>query len=288
MKYEIKQLSKSYGTQKALDRFNYSFETGVYGILGPNGAGKSTLMNLMTDSIKRETGEILVDGIDILKLGKKYRYRVGYMAQEQGLYPQMTAWEFLNYVAMLKGLPKRKSGERIRELISVVNLEDAIYKKIGGFSGGMKRRILLVQALLGNPDLLILDEPTAGLDPKERIRIRNFISEIAQERTVILATHVVSDIECIADKVLLMKKGELIKVASPSELIGSIQNKVSEKLCTPEELQLYQRRYGLGNVYQRAEGQVLRLVGDQQPEGFESIKDAIGLEEVYLYYFERI
>ena len=199
----------------------------------------------------------------------------------------MSAWEFLSYVAELKGISKKESTRQIDELMNSLHLEDSCYRKLGGFSGGMKRRVLLAQALLGEPEILILDEPTAGLDPKERIRIRNLISELAQNRTVLLSTHVVSDIECIAQQVLLLKEGELIKVDHSSNLIESLNGKVYEKYCTIEEMTRYQKEYGLGNIYQRSKGQLLRLVGDQRPEGFEMVNHGIGLEDVYLYYFER-
>ena len=287
MKMIVRDLTKSYGEKIALKQFSYTFEHGVYGILGPNGAGKSTLMKLLTDSIKRESGEILVDDIDILKQKKNYCSKLGYMAQNQELFPDMSAWEFLSYVAELKGISKKESTRQIDELMNSLHLEDSCYRKLGGFSGGMKRRVLLAQALLGEPEILILDEPTAGLDPKERIRIRNLISELAQNRTVLLSTHVVSDIECIAQQVLLLKEGELIKVDHSSNLIASLNGKVYEKYCTIEEMTRYQKEYGLGNIYQRSKGQLLRLVGDQRPEGFEMVNHGIGLEDVYLYYFER-
>ena len=286
MEFKINDLTKTYNNKIALDQFTYTFGKGVYGILGPNGAGKSTLMKLITDSINRETGSIMIDGKDILDMNKDYRYLFGYMAQDQKLYPNMSAWEFLHYVAALKNIPKKKAKEQIKQLLNALHLEDAAYKKLGGYSGGMTRRILLAQALLGNPQLLILDEPTAGLDPKERIRIRNLISELAQDCTVLLSTHVVSDIECIAEQVLLIKQGKLIGSNPTDVLIASIKDKVAEKYCTPGEIISYQEKYGLGNIYQRSGGQVLRLVGDELPEEFVKTNDAIGLEDVYLYYLE--
>ena len=286
MEFKINDLTKTYNNKIALDQFTYTFGKGVYGILGPNGAGKSTLMKLITDSINRETGSIMIDGKDILDMNKDYRYLFGYMAQDQKLYPNMSAWEFLHYVAALKNIPKKKAKEQIKQLLNALHLEDAAYKKLGGYSGGMTRRILLAQALLGNPQLLILDEPTAGLDPKERIRIRNLISELAQDCTVLLSTHVVSDIECIAEQVLLIKQGKLIGSNPTDVLIASIKDKVAEKYCIPSEIISYQEKYGLGNIYQRSGGQVLRLVGDELPEEFVKTNDAIGLEDVYLYYFE--
>ena len=215
MELELKELSKSYGSVKALNKISYTFKPGIYGILGANGAGKSTMINLITDNVSRDSnngGNILYDGEDILKLGKKFRAIVGYMPQQQGFYEDFSPKAFLKYMAEVKGL-KRKNEEgksvaqQIDELLEVVNLTSVAYKKIGGFSGGMKQRVLLAQALLGNPKVLILDEPTAGLDPKERIGIRNYIAELSKDKIILFATHVVSDIECIADKVIPCKKG---------------------------------------------------------------------------------
>lgn len=286
MKLECINLTKQYGDRFALNNFTATLQEGVYGILGPNGAGKSTLMNLLTDNVKRDKGKILFDGEDILKMGADFRKLIGYMPQQQGLYDQFSAFKFLLYMASLKGLKKKQANEEIRDLLVLVGLSNEAHRKVGGFSGGMKQRVLLATAMLGNPKILILDEPTAGLDPEERIRIRNFISEISKDKIVILATHVVSDIECIANKVLLMKKGTLIKVATPFELIESISGKVGESICTKDLLQTYQDNYKVGKLSQRREGLVLRLVGDDLPDGFHFINENIDLEDVYLYYLE--
>lgn len=283
---EFKNVSKQYGDKYALKSFTTTLHEGVYGILGPNGAGKSTLMNLITDNVKRDKGEILYNGEEILKMGSQFRKLIGYMPQQQGLYDHFSARKFLFYMAALKGLKKKQAVKEIDFLLELVGLEKEAHRKVGGFSGGMRQRVLLATALLGEPQILILDEPTAGLDPEERIRIRNFISEIAQNKIVILATHVVSDIECIASSVLLMKKGELIKAATPYELIESMEGKVAEGVCTPKEIQAYQKQYKIGNVAQRKEGLVLRLVGDDLPAEFHSIDGNVNLEDVYLYYLE--
>ncbi len=284
MKLEIKRLCKSYGKTKALNHFSYEFTPGIYGILGANGAGKSTLFGLLTDTLKRESGQILFNGTDILKLGRSYRAKVGYMPQSQGYYPQMSAREFLYYMAELKGLPRKRIREEVERLLCGVDLQNAADKKMGQFSGGMRQRALLAQAMLGDPEVLILDEPTAGVDPRERIRIRGIISGIAQKRIVLLATHVVTDVECIAHEVLLMNKGKLVLADCPEHLIASIQDKAGERLCTPEEIDAYQSKYGYGTLFQRQEGQVLRLVGDDLPEEFQQVKTGLSLEEVYLYY----
>lgn len=284
MKLEIKNLSKHYGDKVALDNLNLTLECGIYGILGENGAGKSTLMNLITDNIKRDGGAILLQGKDILKYGDSFRNLVGYMCQQQGEFPDFSAYSFLMYMAELKGLGKKEAREQSMQLLEKLNLYDVADKRVNGFSGGMKQRVMLAQALLGNPRILLLDEPTAGLDPRERIRIRNLISELSKNKIILLATHVVSDVACIADKILLMREGELVTQGTAIELIDSIQNKVWERQCKKEELAMLQTKYPAGNVEQRREGLVFRVVGDELEAPFVQVHDNIDLEDVYLYY----
>lgn len=305
MKLEIRNLKKTYGTVQALKGISYTFTPGVYGILGANGAGKSTMINLITDNVSRDKvngGSILYDEnndeTDILKLGKLFRAQVGYMPQQQGFYEDFSPKAFLKYMAEIKGVKKLKTvdengneivktvNQQIDELLEVVNLTNVAYKKIGGFSGGMKQRVLLAQALLGDPKILILDESTAGLDPKERISIRNYIAELSKDKIILFATHVVSDIECIADKVLLLKSGEIIATGTPVELIESMAGKVGEITCTLDEVGELQKEYKIGNMRQRKNGLALRVVGDKLPEEAVKVEDNIDLEDVYLYYFE--
>ena len=284
MKLTIRDLNKSYGKTRALTDFSYEFTPGIYGILGANGAGKSTLFGMLTDTLRRQSGEILWDDTDILKLGRVFRAKLGYMPQAQGYYPQMSAREYLCYMGEVKGLPRKDLTQEADRLLSAVDLKEVAHRKLGQFSGGMRQRALLAQAMLGSPELLILDEPTAGVDPRERIRIRSIIAELARDKIVLLATHVVTDVECIANQVLLMNKGKLVLSGSPEELIASIQGKAVEKLCTPEEIVMYQKQYGFGSLFQRQEGQVLRLIGDELPENFRTVTDGLSLEEVYLYH----
>ena len=287
MNLEIRGVTKKYGDKIALRDFSVSLQEGVYALLGPNGAGKSTLINMLTDSISWDSGEILWDGKDILDMGKEYRRLLGYMPQQQRMYDRYTAEGFLKYMASVKGLSGKEAAKQIAHLLKVVNLWEVRRKQIGGFSGGMKQRVLLAQALLGEPKILILDEPTAGLDPSERINIRNYIAELSEEMIILFATHVVSDIECIARKVLLLKNGVLQKTGSPQELIGSLQGKVAEIPCTLRDLDALQKKYIAGNVSQRMDGLMLRIVGDKLPEEAVEVGDSIDLEDVYMYYMSE-
>ena len=222
MELKLENLTKRYGQKVALDGFSYTFRQGICGILGANGAGKSTMMNLITDNVSRDEGVILFEGKDVLSLGSAFRAKLGYMPQQQGMYDEMSAYGFLLYISRLKGIRRGEAKKQARRLLSLVNLSDAAHKKLGGFSGGMRQRVLLCQALLGEPEVIILDEPTAGLDPKERIRIRNYVHDLAKESIVLWTTHIVSDIESIADDVILMKHGKLVKNGRPDELVSEI------------------------------------------------------------------
>ena len=273
---------------KALDDVSLVLDPGVHALLGPNGAGKSTLINILTDSIVRDKGQVLYNDYEVTELGAKYRELLGYMPQQQRLYDNYTAEEFLKYMAAIKGIAPAKAGKQIAELLQVVNLGEVRRKKIGGFSGGMKQRVLLAQALLGEPRLLILDEPTAGLDPSERINIRNYIAAVSQKMIVLFATHVVSDIECIAKDVILIRDGKICRKGTPVELIESIQGKVGELPCDLESLEKLQEQYCTGNVYQRREGLRVRIVGDELPEECLPVRDSIDLEDVYMYYINSL
>lgn len=284
MKLELIDLTKQYGNYTALDHANITFTEGIYGILGANGAGKSTMMNLLTDNITRTGGKILFNGTDILDLGKEFRRVLGYMPQQQGFYENMTAQTFLFYMAELKGVPKKQAAREIDDLLEVTNLSHVRHKKLGGYSGGMKQRVLLAQALLGDPQVVILDEPTAGLDPKERIRIRNFISSLSRNRIILLATHIVSDIEYISDQILMMKKGQMVGMGTPGELVESVADKVKELPCPSEDLERMQSQYRIGNIFQRQGQTWVRVVGDTLPAEGHFVEDHLTLEDVYLYY----
>lgn len=241
MELELREVTRKFGDKVALDRFSFTFRTGIYGILGANGAGKSTMMNLITDNLRRDGGSITYDGVEIKKLGADYRRVLGYMTQQQGLYEGMTAESFLVYMARLKEIPGKAVPGEIRRVLEMSNLADVSHKKVGEFSGGMKQRVLLAQALLGDPRVMILDEPTAGLDPKERARLRDHIYRRAQDRIVLLATHIVSDIEAIADCILLMKEGRLLRAGTAAQLIASLPADWKPVLHAPslEDVYLY-------------------------------------------------
>lgn len=284
---EFKNVTKKYGEKTVLNQFTSRLSPGIYGLLGPNGAGKSTLMNLLTDNIKRSSGEILYNGEEILKLGESFREKIGYMPQQQGMYDHFSGERFLYYVASLKGVKRKEAGKQIEKYLNLVGLKKDSYRKLGGYSGGMRQRLMFVAAMLGEPEILILDEPTAGLDPEERIKIRNYVSELSGERIVILATHVVSDIECIASKILLLKQGELMAEDTPHALIQSVADKIFEKLCDHNELKDLMLKYPKGNVSQAAEGLRYRIVQDECPEEFQRADGTPNLEDVYLYWFKK-
>lgn len=238
---KLEKINKHYGKKKhALCDFTFEFTNGIYGLLGPNGAGKSTLMNVITDNLlpDKDGGKILWNGEETKVLGGKFRSSLGFMPQQQNLYENMTAHMFLNYIASLKCLDKKTAEKEIPEIIERVELSDSLDKKMGGFSGGMKQRVLIASALLGDPDLIILDEPTAGLDPKQRVIIRNMVLALSESKIVIISTHIVSDIESIAKEILFIKEGHLID----SGTIPQLLEKVEGEKKTLENL--YMQYYG--------------------------------------------
>jgi ABC-type multidrug transport system ATPase subunit len=284
MKLEINKLSKKYGDVYALREFSVTLSEGVYGLLGPNGAGKSTFMNILTDNLERTSGDILFDGADIRSMGAKYRSLIGYMPQQQGFYEQFTAGEFLRYIGELKDVKRGELAGQIEENLKRVHMYEFRNRKMGGLSGGMRQRVLLAQALLGSPKILILDEPTAGLDPTERIHMRNLIAEISMNKIIIIATHVVSDIEFISKNILLMKSGRLQKTGSPEELLQEMENRVFEIEVDAEDDSYGKVNRKIANVSVSTGGKILRVLSDEKPVGENVRVVRPTLEDFYLYY----
>jgi ABC-type multidrug transport system ATPase subunit len=271
---------------RALDGIEFELTPGVYGLLGPNGAGKSTLLNILTGNLRPDTGMVTYNGEDIEKLGDRYRDRLGYMPQQQQLYDDFTGTRFLWYVAAMKGLSRKRAKESISRLLDIVNLREAAHKKLSAYSGGMKQRILIAQALLNDPDVLILDEPTAGLDPKERINIRNFIAAVAMNKIVLLATHVVSDIEFIAKEVILLKQGKIVMRGEPAELLKTMEGRVYEvKITGYEDVEKLRQTYRISNISNDSRGIWVRLVSDAPPAGYLYESARPNLEDLYLDQF---
>lgn len=284
MELSFDRLTKHYGNKIAVDCVSATLEPGVYGLLGANGAGKTTLMRMLCAILESTSGEVLLDGQDVISMGADYRNVLGYLPQDFGYYPNYTAMEFLMYIAALKGIPKKIARQRAKQLLEDVGLSNVANKKVGTFSGGMKQRVGIAQALLNNPDILILDEPTAGLDPKERVRFRNLLSDYAGDKIVILSTHIVSDIEAIADEVLLMKKGRFVLQGTVSELIEKAKGKVWELTVLPEEARKWQEKTTVANLRHEGKQVVLRIISDTMPTP-EAVTCEATLEDLYLYYF---
>lgn len=284
MELSFDRLTKHYGSRIAVDCVSAVLKPGVYGLLGANGAGKTTLMRMICAILESTSGEIYFNGKEIISMGAEYRNILGYLPQDFGYYPGYTAAEFLMYIAALKGIPRNIAKNRTKELLEEVGLEDVANQKMKTFSGGMKQRIGIAQALLNHPDILILDEPTAGLDPKERVRFRNLLSDYAGDKVVILSTHIVSDIEAIADEVLLMKKGKFVLQDSIPELIKKVEGKVWELTVPQEEARKWQEKVTIANLRHEGRQVTLRIISDDRP-GERAVPCEAALEDLYLYYF---
>ncbi len=284
MELSLDHLSKQYGSKIAVDSISATLTPGVYGLLGANGAGKTTLMRMLCGILEPTSGEVLFNDHEITAMGATYRNMLGYLPQDFGYYPNYTAMEFMLYMAALKGIPRNIAVKQIKKLLTTVDLNHVASKRIRTFSGGMKQRVGIAQALLNNPKVLILDEPTAGLDPKERVRFRNLLSEYAGDKIVILSTHIVSDIEAIADEVLLMKKGRIVQRGTVPELVQKAQGRVWELAVSPREAQMWQAQATVANLRHEGNHVVLRIVSDKMPSQ-SAVPCSASLEDLYLYYF---
>jgi ABC-2 type transport system ATP-binding protein len=284
MELTLERLSKRYQGKWAVRDFSIDIGPGVYGLLGPNGSGKSTLMRMMVDVLKPTGGQILFDGRDICLMGDEYRDKLGYLPQNFGVYKNFTAHRFLLYLAALKGIERKKAERKIDELLAFVNLKDMKNKKIKTFSGGMKQRLGIAQALLNDPHILMLDEPTAGLDPNERIRFRNLISEISSDRIILLSTHIVSDVEYIAKDIVVMKKGVLLQAAPSTTLVKEMDGKVWSVHIQESDLSELKQRHVISNILRQSDGLDIRMISEHPPfSGAIEVKP--GLEDYYLYHF---
>lgn len=282
MKLVIDNVSKRYaGNVVALRAFSLELRPGVLGLLGPNGAGKTTLMSILSTITRASEGRVLWNGTDLAANPDALRAVLGYLPQDFGVYPNLNAVEFLEYLAAVKGLDAAASRRRIDELLNLVNLADVRKRPLGGYSGGMRQRIGIAQALLNDPQLLIVDEPTAGLDPEERVRFRNLLSELSGERIVILSTHIVSDVEATATDIALISQGSLVAHASPEELLRQVEGKVWEWVLPSADLMAARQRYLISNTARRSDGVHARVLGESAPAG--ALPVSPNLEDAYLY-----
>lgn len=282
MQLSIRDVTKQYRRGViALRGFRLELKPGVLGLLGPNGAGKTTLMSILATITRPTGGTVLWNGTDIARQPDALRRVLGYLPQDFGVYPNLNAVEFLEYLAAVKGLTAGAARRRIDELLELVNLTDVRKRPLGGFSGGMRQRVGIAQALLNDPELLIVDEPTAGLDPEERVRFRNLLTELSGERIVILSTHIVSDVEAAATDIALIAKGELVAHASPEELLTRVEGRAWEWVIPSAELTAARQRYLISSTTRRTDGVHARVLRDVPPPGALAVTP--NLEDAYLY-----
>ena len=284
MKLTVTNLGKQYSRDFwGLKDFSLEIKPGILGLLGPNGAGKSTFMRMLATITKPTDGKILWNDVDVVKSPDTMRAMLGYLPQDFGVYPNLNCVEFLEYMAAIKGLNAAATRKRIDELLQVVNLVEAAKRPLGGYSGGMKQRVGIAQALLNDPQLLIVDEPTVGLDPEERVRFRNLLSDLSGERIVILSTHIVSDVESTATRIALVNKGQLLRESAPEDLLKEIENKVWEWTVASDELVRIKQNHIVSGTIRRSDGVQVRVVSESQPNAnAQSISP--NLEDAYLYF----
>lgn len=286
MELKMENVSKSFQSTNAVNHVSCVMKEGIYGLLGINGSGKTTMMRMLCTLLSPTEGKITYNGKDIFSMDGEYRNLLGYLPQDFGYYPDFTVWDYLLYIGSVKGLRPAAAKKRAELLIKQVGLSREKNKKMKRLSGGMKRRVGIAQAMLNDPQILILDEPTAGLDPNERIRFRSLLSELSQNRLVLLSTHIVSDIEYIADCVFLMKEGEITKTGTVEELTSLLPVGVWECTATGKETEFFVKNYKISNI-RRIEGKTkLRILAEERPQE-DAVLAAANLEDVFLYYFGR-
>lgn len=284
MELEFHAIKKNYGKKQALKGIELLLRPGIYGLLGPNGAGKSTLMNILTGNLKPSEGYITLDGQDTHLLGKDFRSRMGYCPQQQTLYANFTGEQFLYYMASLQGMKKGQASERIDWVLDLLSLDDVRRKPIRGYSGGMKQRLLIAQSLLHDPDILILDEPTAGLDPRQRVAVRNLIGQIALHKIVLISTHVVQDVEYIANELILLSEGSVLCQGTPEALLRELESQVWELTVTEDELEQVKQYGTVCGIAKNGNGICVRLLSPEKPTA-DCIAAKPNLEDVYLFHF---
>jgi ABC-type multidrug transport system ATPase subunit len=281
LKLSIDNVGKCYGGKFwALRRFSLELKPGVLGLLGPNGAGKTTLMSVLATITRASEGKVTWNGTDLAADPNQLRAVLGYLPQDFGVYPNLKAQEFLEYLAAVKGLDAAAARRRIDQLLNVVNLSDVRTRPLGGFSGGMKQRVGIAQALLNDPQLLIVDEPTAGLDPEERVRFRNLLSELSGERIVILSTHIVSDVEATATDIALISNGSLVAHAPPEELLRRVEGRIWEWVIPSADLNAVKQVYRVSSTMRRSDGVHVRVITAEPPAGAQPVSPT--LEDAYL------
>lgn len=283
---ELINLQKRFKDKTAVQSLNLCLGHGVYGLLGENGAGKTTLMRMICGILQPSQGSILCDRMEIGQMGSAYRSLLGYLPQDFGYYEDFTAYRFLNYMAALKALPEEYAKNRIDELLELVDLTAVKNKKLKTFSGGMIRRIGIAQALLNNPEILVLDEPTSGLDPKERVRFRNIISSLGKNRIVILSTHIVSDVEYIADRIMIMKNGKMVRTGTEAEIAEEVKDCVWKCVISEQEAEELNKKYIVSNLKNQGEQVELRIVSKEKPIA-EAQRQEVTLEDIYLYCIQN-
>ena len=286
MELSLDRLTKQYGRKIAVDCVSATLKPGVYGLLGANGAGKTTLMRMLCAVLESTSGEVLLDGKEVTSMGADYRNVLGYLPQDFGYYPDLTVYDYMMYISSIKGLKIPFARKKVKQLLNQVGMEKFSKRKMKNLSGGMVRRVGIAQAMLNDPQILVLDEPTAGLDPNERIRFRNLISELSEERLVLLSTHIVSDIEYIANNIMLMKDGELFYAGTAEDLVSSMKENVWQCNVSRNMIDKYMNEYFVGNIKTTKTGAELRIISIEKPTE-DAVAAEKNLEDAFLFYFGK-